>query len=597
MTKALSKQEIFEQIASHEITTQEGFRLLMELHDGNNDNNHQEKHEKTGLVGTAGTMAKLVEKTGDYLKEVLGKILKLSNQQIDPGACFEEYGIDSVVVNMFNARVEAELCPIPKTLLFEFQTLEQLTQYFIEHNQSRLIDFFQLEESPVLEEMEEEIDQQEIETLETPETGEIAIIGISGRYPFAGNLEEFWESLKSGRDCISEIPASRWDISEYDDEKIYCKWGGFLEDVDMFDPLFFNISPGDARYMDPQERLFLETVWALLEDAGYTREAMRKSAQREIGGEVGVFVGVTSYTYHLLGPGETHHTPTPSSIANRVSFIFNFHGPSLVVDTACSSSLVALHMACESIKKQECRMAVAGGVNLYLHPSKYIEMCSVGMLSPTGRCHTFGEGADGFVPGEGVGAVLLKPLSAAIADDDHIYAVIKGSAVNHGGRTNGYTVPNPNAQAVLIEKASTNAQIHPRTISCIEAHGTGTSLGDPIEIAGLIKAYKKFTQETHYCSIGSVKTNIGHLESAAGIAGLTKLVLQLKHKQLVPSLHAEQLNPKIDFVNSPVYVQQELTEWKPLLMEEEGEEIIYPRRAAVSSFGAGKGQKTQNSHS
>jgi acyl transferase domain-containing protein/NAD(P)-dependent dehydrogenase (short-subunit alcohol dehydrogenase family)/acyl carrier protein len=585
MTENLRKQEIFKQIADHEISISEGFRLLIELR----DSSKQEQWEKTGLLGTAGTMVELVEKTGDYLKEVLGKILKLSPQQIEPGACFEEYGIDSVMVNMFNARVEAELCPIPKTLLFEFQTLEQLARYFIEHHQSRLIDFFQLEE-PVLVEVEEEVDHREIEVQGTPgtlEAGEIAIIGISGRYPCARNLEEFWENLKSGRDCISEIPVSRWDISKYNDEELYCRWGGFLEDVDMFDPLFFNISPGDARYMDPQERLFLETVWALLEDAGYSREAMRKSAQREIGGEVGVFVGVTSYTYHLLGPGETHHTPTPSSIANRVSFIFNFHGPSLVVDTACSSSLVALHMACESIKKGECQVAVAGGVNVYLHPCKYIEMCSTGMLSPKGRCHTFGEGADGFVPGEGVGAVLLKPLSSATADNDHIYAVIKGSAVNHGGRTNGYTVPNPNAQAVLIEKALTNAQIHPRTISCIEAHGTGTSLGDPIEIAGLNKAYKRYTQETHYCSIGSVKTNIGHLESAAGIAGLTRVVLQFKHKQLVPSLHAKQLNPKIDFVHSPVYIQQELTGWKPPVIQEEGEEIVYPRRAAVSSFGAG----------
>jgi len=425
---------------------------------------------------------------------------------------------------------------------------------------------------------------------------EIAIIGVTGRYPQANTLEAFWNNLKNGTNCISEIPADRWNWQEYYDpngrnsqiNQIYSKWGGFIADVDKFDPLFFNISPPYAQVTDPQERLFLETVWALFEDAGYTRQTLAK-----LNHQVGTFVGVMNNNYEWLGAEATakgHLTAARSaywSIANRVSYYFDFTGPSLAIDTACSSSLTAIHLACDSLKKGECQIAIAGGVNLILHPMHYYRLCYQKMLASDDRCKSFGEGADGFVDGEGIGAILLKPLQQAIKDKDTIYGVIKGSSINAGGKTSGYTVPNPNAQTDLIVTALNKAQIDPRTISYVEAHGTGTSLGDPIEIAGLMKAYKTKTKETQYCSIGSVKSNIGHLESAAGIAALTKVLLQMKYQQLVPSLHSERLNPNINFKESPFYVQQTLTEWKQPVIKTNGEQKRYPRLAAISSFGAG----------
>jgi acyl transferase domain-containing protein/acyl carrier protein/ubiquinone/menaquinone biosynthesis C-methylase UbiE len=548
-------------------------------------------------------LAQLTEKTQDFLKQVFGEIIKLSPRQIHPKVRFEEYGIDSIMVTQFNTKIEKELGSISKTLLFEHQTLEELTRYFLEHHGSQFVDFFQLQvrekqeeapRKPVVEEisvepwpelkpLKEKYLRQSIRwSGESKEIEDIAVIGLSGRYPMAGDTAEFWNNLKQGKDCITEIPPNRWDYQRFwepgtGNSSIYCRWGGFLENIDQFDPLLFNISPREAANIDPQERLFLETVWATLEDAGYTR--------KEIGTEVGVYVGITTHTYHQLGPGD--RCPNSWSAANRVSFVFNFHGPSMPVDTACSSSLTALHLACESLKKRECQFAIAGGVNLYLYPSRYREMCTIKMLSYSGKCHTFGEKADGFVPGEGVGAVLLKPLRDAVKDKDHIYAVIKSTSINHGGRTNGYTVPNPNAQGDLIQDALEKAGIDPGTINYVETHGTGTILGDPVEISGLIKAYGKYTDKKQYCSIGSVKTNIGHLESAAGIAGLTKILLQMKHRQLVPSLNAKNLNPNIDFENSPFYPQQGLTEWKPLVIRDRETEKSSPLRAGLSSFGAG----------
>jgi acyl transferase domain-containing protein/acyl carrier protein len=561
--------------------------------------------------------ALLFDKTEKFLKTIIAGEINLPVDQLGSEVRFEEYGIDSILIHHFNAKITQELGPTSKTLLFENQTIRELTDYFIKSHGPELAKLFQLEKNEntmVMAENRETLPgvtpgERDRDQGKGPGYGEgpppgdegIAIVGVSGRYPFAKDLEEFWENLKSGRDCISQIPESRWSLKDYYDPdpensnhgKMYCKWGGFLEDADKFDPLFFNISPREIETTDPQERLFLETAWATLEDAGYTRKKLKEYISKEKDANVGVFVGVTTNTYQLLGPEEwlkgNHVIPTamPWSVANRVSYLFNFHGPSMSVDTACASSLSAVHLACESIRKRECRVAIAGGVNLYLHPLKYVWLCKMRMLSATGKCHSFGAGADGFTPGEGVGAILLKPLSEAIRDRDHIYAVIKSSSTNHGGRTNGYTVPDPNAHAKLILQSLANANLNSRTITCIEAHGTGTLLGDPIEITGLTKAFKEDTGDTQFCSIGSVKSNIGHLESAAGIAGLTKLLLQMKYKKIAPSLHSQALNPNIDFHGSPFYVPQELTQWRQPTLIEHGEAKTYPRRAGISSFGAG----------
>jgi|LSQX01.2.fsa_nt_gb 3-oxoacyl-(acyl-carrier-protein) synthase/enoyl-CoA hydratase/carnithine racemase/NADP-dependent 3-hydroxy acid dehydrogenase YdfG/acyl carrier protein len=552
----------------------------------------------------------LIERTESLLKDMFSELFKIPKHNIEPDIEFREYGMDSILVRNFNKKMEQTLGNISKTLLYEHDNIHELSRYLVLHNKSELLEILRLMDGKDFIEVQTKIIKEKDRMFPVHNRGDfvksqgeddIAIIGVSGRYPMAENIEELWNNLKNGRDCISEIPAQRWDADSYyhpdadmaGKGKMYCKWGAFLTEVDKFDPLFFNISPREAELMDPQERIFLETVWELMEESGYTSSRLRELSNGDKGSNVGVFVGVTTNTYQLWGPEEwaVGRAVIPNSLqwslANRVSYLFNFRGPSMPVDTACSSSLTAVHLACESLKRKECKMAVVGGVNLYLHPSKYIYLCQMKMLSPSGKCHTFGEKGDGFVPGEGCGAILLKPLSEAVRDKDRILAVIKGTAVNHGGTTSGYTVPNPNAQAAVVKDAIDKAGISARSISYVEAHGTGTALGDPIEVSALTKVFEDYTVDRHFCSIGSVKTNIGHLESAAGIVGITKVILQLKHGVLVPSLHAVNPNPNIDFTNSPFFVQHDLKEWERPKLNENGETIIYPRRAGVSSFGAG----------
>ncbi|MFI5685499.1 SDR family NAD(P)-dependent oxidoreductase [Streptomyces sp. NPDC051636] len=419
--------------------------------------------------------------------------------------------------------------------------------------------------------------------LEPVRPGDIAIIGVSGRYPEAADLDEFWKNLRSGRDCVREVPADRWNHSRYA-EAGAGGWGGFLDDIDRFDPLFFQISLLEADHLDPQERLFLQCAHHTLEDAGYTGDRLSHG-----GAKVGVFVGVMYQEYQLFGAqAQERGEPaalwgSASTVANRVSYFYDFHGPSMAVDTMCSSSLTAIHLACEAIRGGSCDTALAGGVNLTPHPNKHLVLGQRKFLSSDGRCRSFGEGGDGYVPGEGVGAVLLKPLERAVADGDRILGVIKGTAVNHGGRTSGYSVPTPVAQGEVIADALASAGVDPRTLSYLEAHGTGTSLGDPIEVSGLERAFRRAGGAPEHLAIGSVKSNIGHLESAAGIAGITKVLLQLRHGELVPSLHSATLNPHIDFDRTPLRVQRTLEPWRRPVLE--GRTL--PRVAGVSSFGGG----------
>ncbi|ACL75235.1 SDR family NAD(P)-dependent oxidoreductase [Ruminiclostridium cellulolyticum] len=551
----------------------------------------------------------LKEKTEAFLKEILSKQINLSVDRIDSVEPLERYGIDSVIIMGLNSELEGHFGKLSKTLFFEYQSISELAEYFMEKHSDKLyLKFGGLKKT---EDREQAVIIGDFTGTETQsrfqsrgrnrfagvgqtkkkDDEDIAIIGISGRYPMAANLEEFWENIKAGKDCVTEIPKDRWDYNDYFDTekgkpgKNYCKWGGFIDNVDCFDPLFFNISPREAEYMDPQERIFLETVWHTIEDAGYTRATL--------GSNVGVFVGAMYAHYQFFGVEEsakgniTTISSMLSSIANRVSYFFNFQGPSIALDTMCSSSLTSIHLACESLRRGEIAVAVAGGVNTSLHPYKYNVLSHGTFISSDGKCRSFGEGGDGYVPGEGVGAVLLKPLPKAVADGDNIYVVIKGSSVNHGGKTNGFMVPNPNAQANLIGATLKKTGINPRTISCIEAQATGTPLGDPLEIAGLSKAYGEYTSEKQFCCIGSVKGNIGHLEAASGMAGLSKLILQIKHKMTVPSINSEKLNPNINFKDSPFYIQHELEEWKQPVITENGIAKKYPRRAGLNAFGAG----------
>lgn len=539
--------------------------------------------------------SELKEKLYKYFINLISDITDVPVNKIRKNTDIEEYGIDSLAVIELNRKLVTIIPELPKTIFFEFRTIDQIVAYFIKNYEQELVDALldgktSDKEKPV-EKVEKAVEKSgsrfAVSTSNKKEMNcekeEIAIIGISGRFPQSPDKQVFWENLKNEKDCITEIPKERWDYRKHytenkqDKGKIYCKWGGFIENVDNFDPMLFKITPRDSEFIDPQERLFLESVYHTMEDAGYTREGLVKE-------KVGVFVGAMYAHYQLLGFEQTlkgNNMATSSvlsSIANRVSYYFDFHGPSLTLDTACSSSLEAIRLACMNIQSGVCDMAVAGGVNLSIHPYKYQFLCQSGFLSSDGTCRSFGEGGDGYVPGEGVGSVLLKPLKKAITDGDNIYAVIKGIAANHGGKTNGYTVPNPAAQAAVIEETMKEANVSVDSITVIEAHGTGTELGDPIEVEGLKKAFANATK-TDYCSLGSVKSNIGHCESAAGMAALLKVVLEMKHKMLVPTLHSENRNQNITLEGSPFYLQHELEGWK----KEKNEK----RRAGISAFGAG----------
>ncbi|WP_313915932.1 SDR family NAD(P)-dependent oxidoreductase, partial [Tahibacter sp.] len=554
----------------------------------------------------------LREQTVGYLKRVLSRSLKLPEERIDAEATMDEYGLDSILaLNLVDALQEA-FGELPKTLMFEYQSIDALAQYFMQRHSEALAARLSAFERPPAASAPAALPftvssggpGHRFAVLPPPSASpaplalastEIAIVGMSGRYPQAGDLDEYWRNLCAGTDSITEIPAARWDYREHFDAdrsrpgKSYTKWGGFIDDVDRFDALFFGISPRDAQWMDPQERLFLQCAYETIEDAGYTRESLRGAS-----GNIGVFVGVMHQEYQLYGAqsqvlGEPYAVSgSMSPIANRVSYFCDFHGPSLVIDTMCSSSLTAIHMACRAVRGGECDAAIAGGVNVSVHPNKYLLISQTQFASSRGRCESFGAYGDGYVPGEGVGAVLLKPLDRALAHGDHIYGVIKGSSINHGGKTTGYTVPNPQAQGQVVAIALKDAGIEARAVSYLEAHGTGTSLGDPIEIAGLVQAFAQSTTDTQFCAIGSVKSNIGHLEGAAGIASLTKVLLQMRYRQLVPSLHAEVLNPHIGFERTPFVVQRTLAPWlRPVVERGDGTRQELPLIGGISSFGAG----------
>jgi acyl transferase domain-containing protein/acyl carrier protein len=423
----------------------------------------------------------------------------------------------------------------------------------------------------------------ELDALKAAQAQPIAIIGCACRLPQSPGLGSYWSLLSRGRNAVRTVPYDRWDWRAFysvDPEapnKTYSRWGGFLDDLGHFDPTFFGMSPREARLTDPQQRLFLEVAWEALEAAGY-------AGARTSGARVGVFVGCSNNGYYQrIAPGLTasdHAAGVGNQnaiIANRVSFFLNLRGPSVVVDTMCSSSLVALHQACHSLRCGECSVALAGGVNVLLLPEYYVAMSRMKAHAPDGRCKPFDHRANGIVLGEGAGAVLLKRLDQALSDGDPILAVVKGSAVNHGGAANGLTAPNPLAQAELISAALAAAGVDAGDITYVEAHGTGTALGDPIEIDGLTRAYRAHTDAKQFCAIGSVKSNIGHLEPAAGIASVIKVILAMQNRQIPASLHFDKPNPLIGFEETPFRVNTELRDWEP-----NGRRI-----AGVSSFGIG----------
>ena len=417
---------------------------------------------------------------------------------------------------------------------------------------------------------------------------DIAVIGMAIRFPGATNTWEFWQNLRNGVESTKEIPKEDLIKAGRSEEIInsssLVRREAVLDEISTFDNEFFDYLPAEAQTMDPQHRKFMECAWECLERAAKVPD---KTEDR-----VGVFAGcsISSYFISNILPAINHNDPVSlfqALIANdkdylvtRTSYKLNLRGPSIAINTACSTSLVAIHMACQSLLNGECEMALAGGVRIMVpHRSGYIYQ-EGGVNSPDGHCRAFDEKANGTASGNGVGVVLLKPLREALEDGDIIHAVIKGTAINNDGADKvGFTAPSVSGQSEVINEALNAAKISPDTIEVIEAHGTGTSLGDPIEIAALTNAYSQYTDRTNYCAIGSLKTNIGHMDAAAGVGGFIKAVLSLKHKEIFPSLNYDSPNKQIPFSKTPFYVNKKLSSWKT-----NGQNL---RRAAVSSFGIG----------
>ncbi|MEO6082658.1 MAG: SDR family NAD(P)-dependent oxidoreductase [Umezawaea sp.] len=486
-----------------------------------------------------------------YLLDVYAEVSEMAVDRLDPHVPLADYGLSSFLISRLNARLERDLGEKDRTLWFAHSTLAGVAGALESRHTFAAAEEHQM----------------------TDAAGAIAVVGIAGRYPRSANLTELWENLVNGVDCVTQIPESR----RRPDWPVDLMWGGFLDEVDRFDPLLFNITPRDAEMMDPQERLFLEVVWETLEDAGYPRTRLRT----QHGSRVAVYAGAMYNEYPYFGVEQSlrgnrqDSGATLGGVANRVSFFFDLHGPSLTVDTMCSSSLVAIHLAVRALRAGEAELAIAGAVNMSLHPNKFVQQDRMRLTASGRRCRSFGAGGDGFVPSEGAGALLLKPLDKAISDGDRIHAVIRGSSVVHAGRTNGYLVPNPVAQGDMVAAALRDGNVPAASIGYVEAHGAGTALGDPVEIEGLSRV---FQGQAGSIPIGSVKSALGHVEAAAGMAGLTKVMLQMRHARFAPSLHAEQLNPNVQWDAVAFRVQRESAEWTA---------GRWPRRAGVSSFGAG----------
>lgn len=568
----------------------------------------------------AGEREAVRQKLEGGLKAIAARLLKIGADQMDAAVNIGEYGFDSISLKSFADQIGQQYgIETSPTLFFSSNTIGSLAEHLMSEYPDQIRAHYKgTEEAGSAGSTEPKKTSKAAprpgnslvplryrltggkETvsanLKSAEYEPVAVIGINGIFPGSKDLNEFWRHLEEGKDLITEIPVDRWDWRAFYStdpaakNKSVSHSGGFIPDVDKFDASFFNISPREAEVMDPQQRLLLQSVWKTAEDGG-------QKASGLWGKNIGVFIGFQFNDYQELLQEQGDISPqlvvgnAHAILANRISYYMNFRGPSESIDTACSSGLVAIHRAVQSIQSGESEMAFAGGISLMLSPTTTVSASKLGILSKDNRCKTFDKSANGYVRGEGVGTLLLKPLSKAIADRDPIHAVIKGSAENHGGRANSLTAPNPDAQAEVIIRAYEKAGISPDTITYIEAHGTGTELGDPIEIEGLKKAFTVLYPQSdtpavkhNYCGIGSVKTNIGHLEPAAGIAGILKVILALKHKTLPASIHCQEVNPYISLAKTPFYIVDHTKRWESTA-DHYGKPV--PRRAGVSSFGFG----------
>ncbi|WFB10770.1 SDR family NAD(P)-dependent oxidoreductase [Streptomyces sp. LX-29] len=509
-----------------------------------------------------------VDGIADWLRQEVEKEVGTAVRDADMDTQFRDLGMDSEGMTALTARLAAHLgISLAPTVAWHFPTIAGLSGALADGGPEAEPSA----SSPGL-------------GAAAPADEPIAVIGMACRFPGAPDVEAYWDLLRSGTDAVTDVPAERWDSAAlYDPDpaapgKLSTRRGGFLTDVDQFDPRFFGISPREAAQMDPQQRLSLELAWSSLQDAG-----VRPSSLKDSG--TGVFLGTLWSDYaRLAGRGLDaieQHTATgqePSIVPARVSYTLGLQGPSIGVNTACSSSLVALHLACQSLRSGESTLALAGGVNLVLAPEGSAAMSKLGAMSPNGRSAAFAASADGYVRGEGGGVVVLKRLSAALADGDRIHCLIRGSAVNNDGPSNGLTAPNPAAQEAMLRAAYARSGVDAHDVQYVEAHGTGTRLGDPIEAHALGTVLGAGRPADAPLLVGSVKTNIGHLEAAAGIAGLIKVVLSMRHRVLPATLHHTAPNPDIAFADLRLAVPAEPTDWPA-----RGDRLL----AGVSSFGFG----------
>ncbi len=503
----------------------------------------------------------------DFVKTCLGDVIKLAPEKIDLKTPFEKYGIDSILQVSFIQELEKEVGELSKTILFEHTTTQELADYL---EKERLFRIRKIVEpstnTKVVKPLPKTITKQEV-----------AIIGMSGRYPMSPNLDEFWGHLVAGKNCLSQAPSTRFISPLVESSSTFDKvYGGFLEDIEGLDYELFGVKLEQLDEMVPELRLLLEVVWETFESGGYVQKSIDELQQREQLG-IGLFVGNMYNQYFWQLPSLKHaqlcSNGTDWHLANHISHFFNLTGPSLALNTACSSSLYAIHLACESLLQNSCSMAIAGGVNLTHNFAKYELLERARFLGHGNQSCSFGV-SDGLIPGEGVGTVLLKSLAKAIKDNDPIYGVIKSSFVNHSGGRQIYTAPDPKQQAELINKSIERSGIDPCSISYIEAAANGSNLGDSVEVVAIKQALEK---KIRSCALGSVKSNLGHLEAASGVAQLHKVLLQMKHRMLVPTLNVESVNPNIKLENTPFYLQKKTNDWRSEI----------PRCSMINSFGAG----------
>ncbi|MFK3789069.1 SDR family NAD(P)-dependent oxidoreductase [Pseudomonas piscis] len=545
-----------------------------------------------------------------FIVQIVAKVTQVDAAKIHPAEKFEAYGFDSIMAVGVTNELEKHLGSLPKTLLFEHVNIAGMVEHFAQKYRQHFaamfagdaltpaagiaqgpspVDRFARAAAAVASASKQPVPDSDLAQY-------VAVIGLGGHYPGADDIDQLWRNLANGVDCMDEFPAERWDHAKlyYKNRdvlgKTTCINGSFIKDVDKFDYSYFKMPKVYADHMSPEVRLFLQTAVHTFEDAGYSRETL----QRRYGGNVGVLLGAMSNDYHYYGfehnlsAGAMASGSGMATIPMTVSYFYGLTGPSLFIDTMCSSSSTCIHTAFQMLRHDETMMVLAGGLNLMYHPYTVVNTSQGNFTSITSRSvNSYGVGADGTVIGEGVGAVLLKRLDRAIADRDQIYGVIKGSAITNAGERNGFNVPNPDLQTLAIRQAMEQAKVHPASISYVEGHGSGTRLGDPIEVLGLRNAFMPHTQDKQFCYLGSIKSNIGHLLAASGVAGLTKTLLQLKHGQIAPSIHSGVLNQDIDFADSPFKVPQQLVEWRRPEHLVDGRLQSLPRRAGLTSIAAG----------